>query len=443
MVPTVPGRGVPQALARVFAAGEQTWRSIAARGAQVLGRRWRWLGPLARAYLTAFPGPVSPRRRKVERFLWTEPVFCEALEKYGAEVVLADPFVAVQAMQPVEAVRGWKLPAIATVGELAAWLEITVAELEWFADLKGLGTGDGAKLGHYHYRPVAKNSGGWRLIESPKQRLKALQRKVLHGILDPVPVHAAVHGFVKERSIRTFAAPHVGQPVVLRLDLGDFFPSVSGRRVQAIFRTLGYPEAVADLLGGICTNAVPRGVWAAVSADPSGLRELRAVYGRPHLPQGAPTSPALANLCGYRLDCRLSGLAEASGARYTRYADDLAFSGSGAFSRGVERFAAHAAAVAMEEGFVVNVRKTRAMRQGVRQHLAGLVVNTRLNVGRKEFDALKALLTNCVRNGPESQNREVLPVFRAHLEGRVGFVESIHAARGTRLRQLLERVEWE
>jgi RNA-directed DNA polymerase len=125
------------------------------------------------------------------------------------------------------------------------------------------------------------------------------------------------------------------------MDLEDFFPSISGVRIQAFFRTAGYPERVADLLGGICTNGEP-----------------------PHLPQGAPTSPSLANLCAWRMDARLTGLAESVGAMYTRYADDLAFSGGEDFDRRVGRFSTHVAAIVCEEGFHVNHRKTRIMRQG-------------------------------------------------------------------------------
>ena len=109
------------------------------------------------------------------------------------------------------------------------------------------------------------------------------------------------------------------------------------------------------------------------------------------------------------------------------------------FARGVERFAVHAMAVAMEEGFDVHARKTRVMRQGVRQRLAGLVVNERVNVAREEFDRLKAMLTNCVRYGPESQNRQGHAAFREHLLGRVGFVESVNAVRGKKLRGIIER----
>src|SRR5262249_23565739 len=160
-------------------------------------------------------------------------------------------------------------------------------------------------------------------------------------ILERVPPHPAAHGFIKSRSIKTFVAPHVGKRVILRMDLRDFFPSFSGARVQAFFRTLGYPEPVADLLGGICTNATPNNVWAILRVPVEDLHEARSLYARPHLPQGAPTSPLLANACSYRMDCRLEGLAKSAGAEYTRYADDLAFSGDAEFEKCVQRFSVH------------------------------------------------------------------------------------------------------
>jgi RNA-directed DNA polymerase len=82
------------------------------------------------------------------------------------------------------------------------------------------------------------------------------------------------------------------------------------------------------------------------------------------------------------------------------------------------------------------------MRQGGRQYLAGIVCNQRMNVVRDDFDRLKAILTNCVRHGPDGQNREGHPEFRAHLLGRVGFVEMIHPAKGERLRRVFERIDW-
>jgi retron-type reverse transcriptase len=381
----------------------------------------------------------------VVQFLLNDPGFKRAWIRLFDRLSVEEWVTGPLRMQPIPEAKNWNLPAIGSVGALADWLHLSVGELEWLADLKGLATKRcDTRLTHYHYRVLTKKSGNIRLIEAPKPRLKEIQRQVLSEILNKIPVHPASHGFIKGRSIQTFAAPHVGQRFVVRMDLQDFFPSFTARRIQAFFRAAGYPELVADFLGGLCTNAAQFDTWRCLDSDvnPIVLREARSLYSRPHLPQGAPTSPALANLCAYRVDCRLSGFAQSTGAQYTRYADDLAFSGDEVFARGVERFTTYAAAILLEEGFSVNHHKTRVMSQGVRQRLAGLVTNKRLNVMRKEVDSLKAILTNCVRHGPESQNRAEHPAFQSHLEGRVGFVESINSAKGMRLRKLYEQIQW-
>ncbi len=442
----MPDSSLVSALARSFLAGEPTVEQVVARASRTLGRPWRWLRPLARRYLATLTGGTRPRHRDVVLFLLHDREFRRACSKHSRHLRVEEWLAAPQRMQPVAAAEMWDAPAIESAGALADWLLLTTGELDWFADLKGLGYRKACpQLTHYHYRILPKRSGSIRLIEAPKPRLKELQRQILSGILDKIPPHPAAHGFLKGRSIKTFIAPHVAQRVVLRMDLQDFFPSFPAARIQACFRTIGYPEPVANLLAGICTNAVPRAVWTQPSraADPLQVQEARVLYARPHLPQGAPASPALANLCAYRADCRLSGLAASLGAQYTRYADDLAFSGSEVFERAVERFSTHAAAILFEEGFTVHHRKTRIMRQGVRQHLAGLVANQRMNVMRTDFDRLKATLTNCVRLGPESQNRDAHPAFRLHLEGRVGFVESINPAKGKRLRTVFEKIGWQ
>jgi hypothetical protein len=228
------------------------------------------------------------------------------------------------------------------------------------------------------------------------------------------------------------------------MDLQDFFPSISGPRVQAAFRTAGYPEHVADLLGGICTTATPHDVWRdhVRSVEPALINAAHQLYGQPHLPQGAPTSPALANICTYRVDCRLEGLALSAKAEYTRYADDLAFSGDRRFAAGIQNFAAQVAAILFEEGFSVHHRKTRIMRQGVRQYLAGLVTNQRINIVRADFDRLKAILNNCVHLGPATQNRDSHSNFQAHLDGRVAFVESVNPIKGQRLRRIFNQIRF-
>ena len=437
------------ALATAFLAGEQTVEEIVARGSNTLGRQWAWLRPLAKRYVEAVAGRIRPRHRQVVEFLLSDRGFRRACATHSNKLHVKHWIAEPMRMRPVKTALEWGVPTIETTGDLAAWLGLNVSELDWFADLKGLSAKKTAlRLRHYHYRILAKESGNLRLIEAPKARLKELQRKILSEILERIPVHPAVHGFRKGLSIKTFVAPHVGKRVVVRMDLQDFFPSLSGARTQTFFRTAGYPEDVADLLGGICTTATPQNVWNAAgfaefAVDRQRLREAREFYARPHVPQGAPTSPALANLCFYRADCRLAGLAKSAGAVYTRYADDLAFSGGEEFARQAERFSIHAAAIVMEEGFRVHHRKTRVMRQSVRQHLAGLVANRQLNVRRTDFDRLKATLTNCARHGAAAQNREGHRCWREHLGGRVGFVESINPAKGKRLRAIFEKIRWE
>jgi hypothetical protein len=163
----------------------------------------------------------------------------------------------------------------------------------------------------------------------------------------------------------------------------------------------------------------------------------------PHLPQGAPTSPALANLAAYRLDCRLQGLGRAIGAAYTRYADDLVFSGDERLERSLRRFHVSVCRIALEEGFEVNPRKSHFLRQGVRQQVAGVVLNVRPNVRRDEFDRLRATLTNCVRHGPAGQNRDGQCDFRAYLAGRIAHFAQVNPSRGRRLWELFERIAWE
>ena len=433
-------------LATAFLAGDSSLEEIIARGSRALGRKWGWLGPLAKRYVKIFNGPTRPRHREVVQFLLRNPGFQKARAKHSSEFRMQHWIAEPMLMRPAKAAVGWNIPAITTTGDLANWLGLSVNELDWFADLKGLGCKRSeSRLRHYHYRILAKESGNIRLIEAPKTRLKELQQKVLREILEKIPVHEAAHGFRNGRSIKTFVAPHVGRRVVVRMDLQDFFPSLSAARIETFFRTTGYPEDVADLLGGICTNATPPDVWIC-SGSPTErqrLREARDLYSRPHVPQGAPTSPALANLSFYRTDCRLAGLAKSAGAVYTRYADDLAFSGDAEFARRADRFSIHAAAIVMEEGFRIHHRKTRVMRQSVRQHLAGLITNQRVNVRRVDFDRLKATLTNCVRKGMATQNRDGHGHWQEHLKGRLAFIESINPVKAQRLRAIYERIRWE
>jgi RNA-directed DNA polymerase len=267
---------------------------------------------------------------------------------------------------------------------------------------------------------------------------------VLHGILDLIPVHDAAHGFVRGRSARTHAALHVGQEVVLRLDLEDFFASVAAGRVFGIFRSAGYPEPVAHVLTGLTTTVVPLATWSRVPrpSDPAlidAYHRLGRRLATPHLPQGAPTSPALANLTAFALDRRLAALAAKHGATYSRYADDLTFSGTQQATKALRTTAVR---IVRDEGFALNERKQIHATQAGRQRICGIVVNAHPNTKRDDHDRLRAVLHNAARHGPASQNRDGHDDFAAHLQGRIAWTTSVNPRRGARLQQRFDAIDW-
>jgi RNA-directed DNA polymerase len=434
------------ALADALLAGPASVEDFAARLAQALGRKHRWLRAFAKRVFRHFGAElVYAQRHELTHFIRSDAGYKKAWAAPD-KPRMRRYFFAVPAMGRRNGVLAdCVLPDIPTPGDLAAWLGITITQLQWFADLRGMIDSAEGALCHYRYQWIPKRHGDYRLIESPKARLCAIQRKILREILDPVPAHEAAHGFRRGHSCMSYAAPHVGRQVVLRMDLRNFFGSIPAGRINALFRTLGYPEETARYLTGLCTNRIRASEALKVpGADPEFVLPWleRKKLSEPHLPQGAPTSPALANLCALHLDFRLASLAGKMDAQYTRYADDLAFSGDEPVRRRAQKLSDLIAATALDEGFEVNFRKTRFMHKSDRQILTGIVVNEKINVHRREFEQLKAILHNCLRSGPDSQNRDGHGDFRAHLSGRVNHVKRLNPARGTKLQALLERIDW-
>jgi RNA-directed DNA polymerase len=343
----------------------------------------------------------------------------------------------------------WRVARIDSVGSLAERLELSTGQLAWLADARGLErTAGQEKLRNYRYRWVRRRTGLPRLIEAPKARLKEVQRWVLHEILDHVPAHAAAHGFTPGRSVHTHATLHIGRRVVLRLDLRDFFAAIPAGRVYGMFRTLGYTHDVAHTLTALCTNSIPAWVWEATDR-PLHPRLIQPHFwlGRqlatPHLPQGAPTSPALANLAAFRLDRRLTGLSTAFHLRYSRYADDLTFSGPRLAGRANRALIGLVAQIAAEEGFRVHPDKSSLRTDAQRQVVTGIVVNRKLNIARDDYDRLKARLHRLAVDGPDSPRSADGVDPQAHLRGQVAWVASLNSGRGEKLRRLLDAVDWD
>ena len=317
-----------------------------------------------------------------------------------------------------------ELPPLDSPRDLAEAIGLTIPQLRWLAFHR-----DAATSIHYRRFTIPKRDGSERAIWAPMPTIKAAQHWILRNIAEKLPVHGDAHGFLAGRSIRTNAIEHVNSKLIVKMDIKDFFPSVTFRRVKGIFRRAGYREQVSILLALICTEA-PREI-----VEQNGTTYYVALGPR-CLPQGEPTSPALTNALCLRLDRRLSGLSHSLGWRYTRYADDLTFSlpasveddsRLGALLGGAHR-------IVEDEGFAVRLDKTRVARAGARQQVTGLVVNG--DGPPRVPRALRRQLRAAAHNRKHGRERpEADPIAR--LEGLASYVSMTDPSLGaTLLRQL-------
>jgi retron-type reverse transcriptase len=322
----------------------------------------------------------------------------------------------------IERLAELHLPIMATPGDVAQAMGITIPQLRWLAF-----HAETATRTHYVTFSVPKKSGGTRQLAAPHRKLRAAQEWILANILSKVRVHDAAHGFVPGRSTLTNAVPHVGKSAVLNADLENFFPTITFSRIKGAFRWLGYSPAVATILALLCTEA-PR---QKIVYD-------RTTYfvamGKRSLPQGACTSPALSNLVSRRLDKRLAGLAAKLGWSYTRYADDVTLSGNGEAAKQVGYVMARLRHIAQEEGFAVNEKKTRVQRQSTRQSVTGVVVNERPGAPRPLVRRIRAILHRARREGLKAQNRRNIPHFESWLAGIIAYISMLNAEQGRRLK---------
>ncbi|MFO1514197.1 MAG: reverse transcriptase domain-containing protein [Verrucomicrobiota bacterium] len=316
-----------------------------------------------------------------------------------------------------EQLKRYHLPVWKTEEEVANALGISLRELWFFAIHR-----ERERQPHYVTFAIPKRSGGKRLIMAPKRRLKAIQRRLLELLVEKLPVSEQAHAFRRGRSIRSGAEPHVGRKFVLKLDLKDFFPSVTFARVRGLLLAYGYGFPVATTLAVIMTEAArqPVAVEGEVFYVPTGER---------HCVQGAPTSPGLCNAVVLRLDHRLAGLARKHNLNYTRYADDLTLSGE-LTRAAAQRLRVTIGKIVAESGFTVNLEKTRLMGQGSRQSVTGVIVNRTLGRSRRERRRLRAALHQLAKL-PGSENRVET---ERRLSGKLAFLEMLNPQQAQRLR---------
>ena len=331
-----------------------------------------------------------------------------------------------------EKLKRFGLPSLSTPAQVAAALSIPLLRLRWLAFHSEAST-----VSHYVRFQIPKKSGGRRDIWAPQPKLAAAQAWILENILSKVPVGPVAHGFVPGRSTVTNALPHVKRAVVVNVDLKDFFPTITYPRVRGIFESLGYSPAVATVLALLCTEAPRR---EAEFAE----KKYYVATGPRALPQGACSSPALSNLAAWTLDRRLGGVAAKLGWTYTRYADDLTFSGDTLVPKGEKNprsiawLLARTRHLCEDEGFEVNPKKIRVQRRNTAQRVTGIVVNEKPSTGRAERRRLRAILHHARFEGVEQQNRIGHANYVAWLRGHVAYVLMVNPDQGQKLKVRLD-----
>ena len=318
------------------------------------------------------------------------------------------------------------LPALTTFSDIASALGVPPEKLQWLTYERGA-----ANMDHYSRFEIPKRSGGMRLISSPKSDLRAAQTWVREKILIHLPVHSAATAFRPGMSVVDNAVRHANSQVVVRMDLKDFFPSVTFQRVRGYFEYLGYNPGVASVLALICTDA-PR-----VRLTRDGDTHFVAIRER-SLPQGACTSPDLANLIAGALDRRLEGFAARTSWVYTRYADDLVFSTSSA-DASPHRLIRSVTAINADEGFTVNTAKTRIMRAPNRQAVTGLLVNNGVQISRRDRKRIRAFLHRCETQGVDSVSLQIGKNARAVARGYFAWVHMVSPSAAS---ELLRKHPW-
>lgn len=261
----------------------------------------------------------------------------------------------------------------------------------------------------YNTYKIPKQHGGYRQIDQPLPNLKLVQEWILDNILTPVHgrlINSAATAFMPGKSLYDHVTCHQGKKMVVALDLKDFFKSVKYYCVHDVFSGLGYSNAVATMLARLCTY-------------------------RKCLPQGAPTSPMLSNMAFERIDRLLQGYCSRRGIIYTRYADDMTFSGDninvGLLIRHVRYL--------IGGNYSLNEEKTKVMGQGNAQFVTGVVVNQFAQVPRFYRNRIRQEVYHIRKNGLDFHFAHTKitkawinkpEIYLNHLIGKVNYVLQIN-----------------
>jgi len=275
----------------------------------------------------------------------------------------------------------------------------------------------------YKVHSIPKKSGGRRTIHAPERMLKFVQTRVLKRYLTPLTYPDHVAAYVQGRTTRDSALVHAGKPILIVLDLKDFFSSTRRSWVRrAIQDEFGYAHRVASLLSDLMT--VPM-------TFPYGKRFV--------VPQGAPTSGAICNwVAHHRIDKQVLDLCSRWGMAYTRYADDLAFSSHERLDRKkTNNFIKAIVKIIRAAGYQINKKKLRVARSGRQQRLLGMTINEKPNVMRLQFRKMRARIHHCHHEGfaavAATMGMDSADKLKSQIEGQISYYHMISPVKSAQL----------
>jgi len=234
----------------------------------------------------------------------------------------------------------------------------------------------------YRKFSIKKSDKTDRIIKEPLPLLKEIQVWILENILNYIPSSIYTKAFKKNFSIKDNARFHQNQNIVICMDIKDYFGSIKEFKVHELFYNLGYSKQVSTLLAKLCCLGNS-------------------------LPQGAPTSPAISNIVTIEMDTELVNLAKMMSSkdyniRYTRYADDITFSGKKIDKKYLINSVRK---IIKKYDFELNTKKTRVLGRNSRQLVTGIVVNKKMQVSRNKRQELRANMYYINKFGIEDHMR--------------------------------------
>lgn len=326
-----------------------------------------------------------------------------------------------------------KLPVIFSLNHFAQIVGVNRKEISTIIENRGF---------HYSYYVIKKRNGGYRRIIAPHKNIRYLQDWIKINILDKIKVHDACTGFVKRKSILNNAKEHQNAEVIFNIDLKNFFETINEKRIYGIFKHLGYHPNLAVEFARICTVNMPNEKFDSLDVDVKQHFEDYYHFPEAVLVQGAPTSPALSNIACICLDNRLLKLANKIGVSYSRYADDITFSGSFNSLPSLNLLKK----IIEDENFIINWDKKGIYKRGQRQLVTGLLIDNNVRIPKKYKKDIFRHLFFCEKYGAIAHFNRVSPgksYYREWLIGKILYVNSIEPEVAKKMFEKAKKINWE